>query len=298
MCYSLRIYSHIPRQRSRSESTLGGGLYDYLGLLPSIKLSHAAIGDPVKTSDVAVIHDFPNGRFNAKIIEIREHSRLVIGVFEFCHNPDYFDRFYTYSQYQTHREHLIRRGDKLFVRIKPPIDKVLYQGLARHGTGILLDHALYDYNYGGDQWINRLWDFFARRSDSVTQLDRAGCVPPKYINIFPVLPVAEYLKRLATFETFIVTHCGSYNHSAKDAAAIGLRVIVPEIGGRPFVPQCLVQQLSMDVVRDEAELANILAQPYVRVPKLECCLHLGDLATEIDEYARRQLDKSMDRQGD
>lgn len=298
MHYSARLYSYISSRRARSESVLGGGLYDHLGSLPNIKLSHAALEDPITECDVAIVHDFPNGRFNAKIAKIRECSRLVIGVFEFCHNPDYFDRFYTYSLYQTHREHLVRRGDKLFVRIKPLLDKELYQGLAQHGSGILLDHALYDYNYGGDQWINRLWDFFARRSDNVTQLDRAGCMFPEYIKRFPVLPVAEYLKKLATYETFIVTHCGSYNHSAKDAAAIGLRVIVPEIDDHPFVPQCLIQQLGMHVVKDETELANILTQPYIRAPRLECCLHLGDLAKEIDEYAKRQLNKSMDRQGD
>ena len=128
------------------------------------------------------------------------------------------------------------------------------------------------------------------------QLCRGGCEAEEQLPFgwrgIPEMSYPSYLAATATFENFIVTHPGSYEHSIIDMAARGIRVLVPQTDGVPFVPKELVDSLHLATFADQAELSNILATPTTQPTLLDDgqpYQDLGAIANRIDAYCQEVM---------
>jgi len=66
--------------------------------------------------------------------------------------------------------------------------------------------------------------------------------PPPWVRSIREAIYPSYLAETAPFETFLVTHPGSYEHSIIDMAARGSQVFVPSWEGRPFCHPSILSQ--------------------------------------------------------
>lgn len=127
---------------------------------------------------------------------------------------------------------------------------------------ILLDHRWPDPLPAGRDWSDRLWNFFAEHTGRyVAALDRCDSPLPEFIQRIPCQRYEDYLAATARFERFIVTHHGSYNHSAVDMGLRGTQVIVPETPDGPFIPSGNIGLLNAAVIHSSADLLAVLGKP-------------------------------------
>jgi hypothetical protein len=211
-------------------------------------------------------------------MEIAPHEQLEL-----------IDRFYAYGDNGPPNEKI--------AKIAPPVEKSAYLGLTPgQRNRVLLDHTPWVYksvwNRPADNWCPELWGFFQGQSRlDVAQLDRSdAAVRPAWMPaISGPLPNRKYLEQMAQFGAFIATHRGSCNHSVKDAAAIGLKTIVPCRFGRPYVPQTMIDQLNLTVVRDLDELQAALDDTTPASPQLQNCIDMAEIASIMDAYIQQRL---------
>lgn len=79
----------------------------------------------------------------------------------------------------------------------------------------------------------------------------------------PLLPYVSYLEATDPFETFIVTHSGSYNGAIVDMAARGARVLAMPNHVRPSQ----IQAMNIRTFTSAEELFQLLAEPAGQIPE-------------------------------
>lgn len=180
---------------------------------------------------------------------------------------------------------------------------------------ILLDHAWgwepgYD-NFDGDPpnlWIKRFYEWFKDYDGIVGQMESpinekmSNIVIPDWIKKVPNSFYEEYLKCTASFENFVMTHPGSYEHSIIDMAARGIRVLVPtptvphyhkegwaiQRGGDPFAPFDTIKRLNLETFSSKEELLSILKTPIKEVDKSKFT-SMAEVVRKIDAHCQRVL---------
>jgi hypothetical protein len=158
---------------------------------------------------------------------------------------------------------------------------------------ILLDHAwLLDKNTDRD-WCGRLYEWLEPLNDSgrhIAQMQRGGHEVAErftpWVKILPETGYPQYLAQSATYETFILTHPGSYEHSIIDMAARGIRVLVPMMEGKPFCNPTIVEGLGLRTFSNREELLGLLFSPATPPPPRECFTDMPEIVAKIDAYCQ------------
>lgn len=294
MGYSVQLIGRYVKSDNTSVGVFCRALLHHFAQMPDVRVITCNMATPVM-ADVAVVHGAtawsPVGRH---MQQTRASARLVIGMFELtCPSvAAIVDRFYYYGPDQpglsTWKEKLIR--------IPPPIDSRLYPSVQVGGRRrVLLDHSPFSFaaakKYGWPDWTAPLWEYFARHPEwEVGQLGRDDAGHPAFLReVIPVLPVEDYLRRMADYDTFIVTFVQSYDHSVVDAAAMGMKIITPKVKSRLFIPQVLCDVVDAIPVATIEEIDGALARPFDHRPRLDRMRDVGAIVADMDRYIRDSL---------
>ena len=160
---------------------------------------------------------------------------------------------------------------------------------------ILLDHVWPPYCGTTKEWSPRLYNWLMpyKHRFAISQLRRGGCAAserfPKWITPIEEKPYTEYLDATASFETYILTHQGSYEHSVIDMAYRGIRVLVPIVDGKPFIPTSTIERLNLAIFSTKSELINILEKPVKAIHRRESFTDMSKVVASIDSYCQREL---------
>jgi hypothetical protein len=110
---------------------------------------------------------------------------------------------------------------------------------------------------------------------------------PDWIQSIPQSNFIEYMKLTAPFETFILTHPGSYEHSILDMVARGIRVLIPVQNGLVFAPQ--VEELKLQTFSTRDELYQLLSESLEADWRKSLCSDIKVVADRIDTHCRKLL---------
>jgi hypothetical protein len=160
---------------------------------------------------------------------------------------------------------------------------------------ILLDHVWPPYCGTNKEWSPRLYNWLTplKHRFAISQLRRGGCSAsenfPNWVAPIEEKPYTEYLDITARFETYILTHPGSYEHSVIDMAYRGTQVLVPIMDGKPFIPKSTVERLNLSTFSTKFELAALLERPARVANKRQSFSDMSKVVSRIDAYCQREL---------
>ncbi len=120
------------------------------------------------------------------------------------------------------------------INIPNPCSKAIYEQFTvpKIPKTILLDHAWIPHLGTEKEWTARIIEWLSLLKDEyeickISVPLESDLVYPAWVKRLELLPYLEYLEATRHFETFVVTHLGSYNHSIVDVAGRGIRVLSP-----------------------------------------------------------------------
>jgi hypothetical protein len=163
---------------------------------------------------------------------------------------------------------------------------------------ILLDHSIPRQFANYANWSGRLLEWLApthvarqvcqqRRVEWESDEDRN--IPEWVSSLFPV-PYPKFLKATASFETFIMTHPGTYEHQIIDMVARGIRVLVPVEGGLPFAPQDTINRLGLETFATREGLLSLLNSPASKPPfSFDSCTSMPEMVATVDQHCQQCL---------
>ena len=196
-----------------------------------------------------------------------------------------------------------------------PISRSVLQAFVAEKVpgSVLLDHLWPNWLGTEREWTVRLYTWLEQlgRTQDVAQVAlqstdpaRAGAVAqsrtfvdgqaPSWVQGLTLQTYYPYLEATAAYETFVVTHAGSYNHSVLDMAARGIRVLVPrspDVG--PFVPEEVIKDLGLATFGTCEELAALLAAPVDRAfwdSRMAVCTDMFTVARDVDRWCQQRLE--------
>jgi len=146
---------------------------------------------------------------------------------------------------------------------------------------ILLDHHWLN---GPNDWTRQIIDVLAQEfqgSREIAKLFVSGMPHPETIKILPKMAFFKYLEETAAFETFIVTHKGSYNATVIDMLARGIRVLSPE----GFVPGYNIRRFGIQTFTTLEQMIALLKEPYnseIGGKNRGLCTDMGDAVKIMD----------------
>jgi hypothetical protein len=252
--------------------------------LPHITMQYMSAADDtsiIPACDFALIHCYFNYPIFKRLPEIRVNTRhKIILVMEFKYgglNADLIDRSFTF----------LACPDAEHIRLpyyKPLLDN---SALKTPGT-ILLDHQ-----WSGTEAIedicHSLYEWFKPPYNRpMAQLRRPAVEAieiPIWIHSIPLTNYYDYLVQTKSYETFIVTHRGSYEHSIIDMAARGTRVLVPIKDGRTFCHPSIIEDLNLETFSNREELFTLLEQPHLTYQQMKFT-DMSDVVAKIDAYCQ------------
>jgi len=158
---------------------------------------------------------------------------------------------------------------------------------------VLLDHAWQAYVSGPSDWTHEVYRALeplagTRRIGQCMRYDMFN--PPPFVEPVGPWPFRTYMAATAPFETFVVTHRGSYNGSIVDMAARGKRVVAR----RGYVHPEMVRRLGVLEVDSGEDLVRALDAPWTPAPCVRD--HLTDMrvaARIMDAWFRRLLEQAV-----
>jgi len=237
---------------------MGYGLWTEFAKLPHVTLEYRDVYTdkrPVPQADFALIHGCFDEPIYSRLDELRVQTRhKIAGFMEIAFPSPLIDRAFTYLP---HSE--LQKVEQIQLPILMSILKAS-NSPAKYVGSILLDHGWIE-NGRRTDWADRMYEWIDElRDKTVAQLRRSrGCEePPAWVESIPEMSYPQYLARTATFETFVVTHPGSYEHSILDMAARGIRVLVPRHDGRPFCNPSIVSDLKLSTFSNRNEFVALL----------------------------------------
>lgn len=172
----------------------------------------------------------------------------------------------------------------------PCLKSLLDSSLPKQPGSVLFDHSW----RGPRCWLPRLYDWFAplaatRKIGQLRREEHEEHPVPGWIQSIPQSSYLDYLRATAPFETFVMTHPGTYEHSVVDMAYRGIRVLVPQAGGTTFAPRDVVRSLNLETFSTQAELMSLLAKPAPPAPRPELFTDLSEVVHQIDAYFQEVL---------
>lgn len=293
MSYSLQILTASARSRMVSDEVLGGSLCQrWHEVNPRVQLRrlHCNQGE-IAPADVTLLHTtFDAVCYRPEVLaEIRDKSRVLVGWMEILPCEErlrFFDLFFYFAN-------PLGKPSSQLMHLPPPYEPSDYPQRPPIGgrRRILLDHSTTCYPC----WHHPEWDWttgvqaalrpLVDEGWTIGQLNR-GPADPDWLEHVEQCEVREYLRRMAEYDTFVVTHAGSFNHSAKDARLMGLQVIVPIRDNTPFVPDTIAGRLGMQRVVTEEQLVAAVRNPGRVTTALANCITIRETAERMDREIR------------
>ncbi len=295
MSYSLQVITASSRTRTTSDEVLGGALCQrWHEVNPRVSLRRLPWNaeDP-PAADVTLLHTtFDAISYRPAVLEkIRARCKVVIGWMEIMPREEqlrFFDRFFYYAN------PLPPPRNPAMIHLPPPYEPSDYPRWPKVGgrRRILLDHSVACY----PNWHSPTWDWtdeirqavqpLTEKGWTIGQLNRGPQDPP-WVEKVEQSEVREYLRRLVEYDCFVVTHAGSFNHSAKDARIMGLQVVYPLRDNTPFVPVTVAARLGMIQVREVEDLVEAVQQPPPSGPEVRGrCITVRETAERMDREIR------------
>jgi hypothetical protein len=288
--YKLLLVS-LRKPQSLSESICSNhmialGLWEEFGKLPHVKLKYQDSDNPlIETGlwDFVLIHAYLGSPIYDQLQSLKSRTRYkVMTILELPFPNEQVDHCFSFLPSNSlHCE-----------QIHCPC---LLNALNIHNTTKIPNTILLDHVWKGieKQCINELYDWLENVPRlQVKQLRRAGVDEnhtfPNWIVQIPERAYPIYLDETAHFETFILTHSGSYEHSVIDMLARGTRVLCPKIDNKLFLPQDLVDRLSIPVFSTREELYHLLDSP-APLPALGLFTDISDVVKRIDNYCQQVM---------
>ena len=236
--------------------------------------------DGLVAADVILVHDYVWHLPKSMLEYLRSRCRLLCSFLEIDPGQPYEVAFTLVPCGTGERE----------VVLPYVVERKVGGAISRKVPGsVLIDHCWQEFRYGMPQWerTQEVVDLLAGSSRRVGRLirsaDEEDLLAPG-MEALGVMPFRDYLRRTAPYESFVVTHKGSYNGSIVDMAVRGVRVVA----FRGFVPQAMVRDLGVIEVGTIAELARVLDRP----PDEEALARVARAPMGMDE-AVRVIDKTI-----
>lgn len=190
-----------------------------------------------------------------------------------------FDHYWFYDP-----EFIKSETNQTFVQV--PLVKKYYSVVSKKPKTLLLDHDAKTFPFYGNpfkDWNNRLWNILEKDRcgyEKIAQLGRCEDKHPDFIEVIPKQRHQSYIEATKDFETYFVTHIGSYNHTAVDMAVRGIRTIVP----KGFVPIGVSDYFNMIQVSNDEEIIKALKSHGPGVEQLDKATNFDDIVLKIDRY--------------
>lgn len=253
-------------------------------LMPHIELITCHFHEKnIPSADFALVHAY-------------EEEAFVLGrklrgkVKKSCYFMENYFPSYDYDHYWFYDPHFCNStSNQTFVKI--PLVKKYYEVVPKVPKTLLLDHDAKLFSFYGEankDWNSKIWDLLKKDNcgyQRIAQLGRNADNHPDFIEIIPKQKHVNYLEATKDFQTYFITHTGSYNHTAVDMAIRGIRTIVP----KGFVPQGLIKELQMIEVSTDEEILSALKDHKAGTPQLEKATDLQNVVEKIDSYFLHSL---------
>lgn len=265
------------------------GLITEFSKLPHVELSiSSSVNDLTSINDFVLIHTYFDQKIFKNLHIVRENTKYhIMNMMEISHHSKLIDHHFIYrtdyiSNNTTYIEHPI-----INELIQPTLNDIKLTG------SILIDHVIKDDQvYTNYSPILYEWLESIRSNRFISQLERKGwedsnTIFPEWIHKIRESNYPTYLQNTSKFENYILTHVGSYEHSVIDMVSRGCRVIVPEIGGRPFCPPSLVNSLKLPTFSTKEQLLKILNEP-IKKTHVEFT-DISKIVSIIDDYCQSLL---------
>lgn len=298
--YSLTLYSlnkpdTIGGVRA-SQHMIGYGLWSEFAKLPHVTLRYcntvAPEADPAVV-DFTLIHDCLDSPVYQKLtaVRARTRSRLMVAMEWPYQGPDeeLIDNTFTFLPIG-------------WSKTEPVLFPCLRSVLAEHTAtekvkgSILLDHVRAPWVNTDQDWSPRLYEWLKPLAESrrIAQLARYGHEAaqhfPSWVQPIPESFYPDYLNHTSPYETFILTHPGSYEHSILDMTGRGIRVLVPVQDGKPFANQFIILSLNLPTFSTGEELMTLLTQPAdVSMIRVDLLTDMSVIVAKIDRYCQENL---------
>jgi hypothetical protein len=165
--------------------------------------------------------------------------------------------------------------------------------VAKTPNKILIDHAWWKPNI--PDMSRQIFNTLLNSKYEVCQMD--GKLNNPKIPSVPVSKYPKYIENTSTFETFIVTHKGSYNVSVIDMLARGIRVIAP----RDFIPAFNVKRFSIPEFDTVEQMVQLLETPYdkqVWEEKRHLCVDMETAVKRMDGVFQEHLGRTNAKNSD
>lgn len=286
--YTLTLFSERkpdhPASIFTSVQMIGYCLWREFSQLPHVRLQYFESSSPetIPETDFALIHDYFQSSIYRRLPEIRSKTaHRIMGVMESAFDSELIDRTFTFLP--------IPRLTAQQIRLPCPKALLMEHAAEKEVGTILLDHPWQERGVQTD--ISPfLWNWLLP-GHCLAQLARtgheAGSCPCTVWRI-PETNYLDYLEATKSFETFILTHPGSYEHSIIDMAARGIRVLVPARDGRPFCHPSIADDLQLPTFSCRDELMELLASPRP-LPASDRFTDMPQVAAAIDAYCQGVL---------
>ncbi|MFA5766398.1 MAG: hypothetical protein WC919_00555 [Candidatus Paceibacterota bacterium] len=266
-------------------------LWDEFSKLPHVALEFQSIYEPLSNThpDFVLFHAcFGDLEFGQLAAMRRRAKYKTISFMELGLTKTYVDYCFVYLPQAT-----ITHCEEIPL---PCLSKILdeHNNIKSKST-ILLDHVWPPYCGTNKEWSLQLYNWLTpcKHRFSISQLRRCGCATSEN---FPrwVMPIAEksytdYLDATSHFETYILTHPGSYEHSVIDMAYRGTRVLVPVMDDRPFIPKSTIERLNLSTFSTKFELMALLERPVRVADKRQSFSDMSRVVSSIDTYCQKEL---------
>lgn len=298
--YTIALYSlWCPDEPSGIRSSfqmIAWGLRREFAKLPHVTLRYIDTDDAkmtIEAADFSLLHDLFGRPSYERLPEMRAATRRrIIGLMEIPYPSPLIDQCFTFLPTPwPNRAHIKLPWPEVEQITLPVIQELLEPTahIAKQPGSVLLDHqwlengTTTDWNASIHEWLK-----FRMQNTPVAQLRRERCErsdPPTWVRSIPESGYPTYLAMTADFETFVVTHPGSYEHSIIDMAARGIRVLVPKVAGHPFCNQSIIDDLRLETFTDGDELCALL-DTLPNPPRLDKLTDMPEIVARIDQYCQ------------
>ncbi|MFA5767541.1 MAG: hypothetical protein WC919_06480 [Candidatus Paceibacterota bacterium] len=267
------------------------GIWNEFAKLKHVELEFQSIYEPlsVRCPDFVLFHACFGEHAFSRLAEIRKHVKYKTILFmELPLSTTHVDYCFTYLPQATYQH-----CEEISL---PCLSSVLDQHSTSKKPGnILLDHIWPSYCGTNKELSPRLYDWLEpyKNRFSISQLRRCGCAAsenfPKWIIPIEEKPYTDYLDATSYFETYILTHPGSYEHSVIDMAYRGTRVLVPVVDGHPFIHKSTIERLNLSTFSTQFELTALLERPVRIADKRQSFSDMSKVVSSIDTYCQKEL---------
>jgi hypothetical protein len=275
----------------------GYGLWQEFSLLPNVTLQYfpTESTEEIPQTDFALVHDCFDSPIYNRLTEIRAKTRRkIMGFMEIVFPSPLIDMAFSFLPTPWPDRNILKLPWPEVEQIRLPCIRSILDATAltaKFAGSILLDHGWIE-NGKKTDCLSSLYEWLEpMQSRTVGQLRRQRSEtvpPPAWVHSIQEGSYPAYLAQTATYETFIVTHFGSYEHSIIDMAARGIRVLVSVVNGKPSCNPSMIEDLRLSTFSNREELLAILANLPPPSP-MDKFTDIKAVVARIDAYAQENL---------